>query len=264
MAGRESRSQDGLFREERYLAACGLAPRHVERVSDAIKENTAWLILYVLLVMTVMYFSMYVLLDPAVRARLPLGAFPGDPVVSVVDLAGLAVAVGVLLSAWRFGPRRRLLASAFRCTEILLELGTGPAGGRETESVERVLMPRRLAVRRRRRVARVAWAITRDTARCAGRPATAGETVGELLLWFAENPADRRRRPIVAVHLVELIAAVADNLPVPHAQFAPAAKYRTKSPRAALLMQLRVFVRSAVVSGAVLAVLTAILRIWLG
>lgn len=264
MAGRGARSQDGLFREERYLAACGLAPRHVERMSDAVKENTAWLILYVLLVTTVMYFSMYAVLDPAVGARLPLYAFPGDPIVTVVDLAALVVAVGLLLAAWRFGPRRRLLASAFRCTELLLELGTGSADGRGAESVDRVLMLRSLAVRRRRRVARVAWAITRDTARCAGRPATAGETVGELLLWFAENPADRRRRPIVAVHLVELVAAVADNLPIPHAQFAPAAKYRTTSPRAALLMQLRAFVRSAVVSGAILAVLTAILRIWLG
>jgi hypothetical protein len=57
---------------------------------------------------------MYALLNPAVRARLPLGAVPGDPIVSVVDLAALVVAVGVLLAAWRFGPRRQEPAVAGR------------------------------------------------------------------------------------------------------------------------------------------------------
>jgi hypothetical protein len=38
----------------------------------------------------------------------------------------------------------------------------------------------------------VARALTRDTARLTGRPAAAGATMGELLLWFAESPTDRR------------------------------------------------------------------------
>jgi hypothetical protein len=34
------------------------------------------------------------------------------------------------------------------------------------------------------------------------------------LLWFAVNPADPRRRPIVAAYLSELIADVANNVTI--------------------------------------------------
>ncbi|MEV7038352.1 hypothetical protein [Amycolatopsis sp. NPDC051061] len=232
-------------------------------MSNAVKEGMAWSIFYALLVVIVSYFSVYALRDPKFLVGLPLGSVLNNPIFSVMNLAVAVLAVGMFLAAWRFGPRRRLLASAFFCVELLLELGPDLSEGREKVAAERFLMLRRLVVRRRRRVARVAWALTRDTSRCAGRPFTAGETLGELLLWFAENPSDRRRRPIVIDHLVELIAAVADNAPIPHAQFLPAAKYRTRSPRMVFVMQLRSFVRSAVVTGAVLAILAAILRVWI-
>jgi hypothetical protein len=115
---------------------------------------------------------------------------------------------------------------------------------------------------RRRRVAGVAWALTCDSARLTGRPAAAGATVGELLLWFAESPADRRRRPIVSAHLVDLITAVVGGTPIPEPYFAPAARFRTVSPCARILRVLRTLGSGALATGVLVAIFAAVLRIW--
>ena len=87
-------------------------------------------------------------------------------------------------------------------------------------------------------------------------------SVGEVLLWFAENPADRRRRPVLVGHLAELATAAAAGDPVPHAHFAPAARFRTRSPRAASLRRVRTVAGGALTTGLVVAAFTAVLRIW--
>ncbi|MFD2470089.1 hypothetical protein [Amycolatopsis silviterrae] len=186
---------------------------------------------------------------------------PPAPVVRLVlPFALLAAAGCAVLSVASLSPRTRLLVSAARCARLILLLDPRAA----QQPLPRAFGPRFAnPVFRRRRVAGVAWAVTRDSARLTGKPATDGMTVGELLLWFAETPGDRRRRPVLVGYLAELTAAAAAGAPIPGAHFAPAARFRTRSPREAALRLLRTLVGGALTTGIVLAVLTALLRLWI-
>jgi hypothetical protein len=149
---------------------------------------------------------------------------------------------------------------AVRMTAELLTLERRAGTRRRDEIFERLLLDPR---HRRRVVAGLAWALTRDTAKMSGCSTTQGSTTGEVLLWFADNPADPRRRPIVVAYLGELVSAVADHEPIPHAQFAAASRFRNRSPRERVLRQARTFFGGALFTGVLVAIVTAVMRIWL-
>ncbi|MEV6825661.1 hypothetical protein [Amycolatopsis sp. NPDC051102] len=173
--------------------------------------------------------------------------------------ASIAAIVAAILASTSLSPRTRLLVNIVRCTRLMLLLGSREQmTSYEPELVGHLDQPGF----RRRRVAGVAWALTRDTARLTGISPASGATVGELLLWFAECPADRRRRPILSEHLVCLTNAVAEDAAIPSAQFAPAARLRNQSPRARVLRRLGSLGSGALVTGIVVAIITAILRLW--
>lgn len=184
----------------------------------------------------------------------------------------------LLCAAFGFTAENRLLASAFRAARLLRALSPDPLPSPSRMTVETLLFRRRRgthhrdrmfqlilrnARNRQRVVAGVAWALTRNTARLTGRPAEAGATGGELLLWFAENPQDRRRRPIVSAHLAELMNAVTQEELLPHAQFFPANRFRNRSPRQRILLRVRGLANGALATGVLVAIVTAVLRIWI-
>ncbi|WP_406636682.1 hypothetical protein [Amycolatopsis sp. WGS_07] len=236
--------------ERQLLAGNGVSRAQLKRISLAAFRQAGAVTLGALaLIGTLLAFQFQYL------AKVPV------PVVRLVlPFALLAAAGSAVLAMASLSPRTRLLVSAARCARLILLLD--PRAAQQPLSLEfgpHFANP----VFRRRRVAGVAWALTRDSARLTGNPATDGMTVGELLLWFAETPADRRRRPVLVGYLAELTAAAASGAPIPSAQFAPAARFRTRSPREAALRRLRTLVGGALTTGIVLAVLTALLRLWI-
>jgi len=83
-----------------------------------------------------------------------------------------------------------------------------------------------------------------------------------VLRRFAENPADPRRRPIVATYLAEFINDVAGNVPIRETDFTPAGRYRIKSPRDRAVRRLRSLVTGAPATGILVTIFAAILRLW--
>jgi hypothetical protein len=171
--------------------------------------------------------------------------------------AGSAAMAGILLYS-SLSPYTRLLVSVARCTRLLFILEDGVRHPFDHIVGKDVITH----IYFRRRIAGVAWALTRDTALINGNQTSAGSTVGEILLWFADSPYDRRRRPILGAYLAELIAAVDNNTTIPEADFAPAARFRTRSPRDRLLRQLRAVAGGALTTGIAVAVISALLKFW--
>ncbi|RLK54862.1 hypothetical protein [Actinokineospora cianjurensis] len=64
-------------------------------------------------------------------------------------------------------------------------------------------------------------------------------------------------------HLTDLVTAIVDDRSVPHTQFAPAARFRTRSPQGRVLRQARALGSGALATGVLVAVLAAVLRIWI-
>lgn len=240
--------------ERRYLYDLGVTARHLRQITRASYYQTAS--------MVACYFTFSGVLV-AVSLGIPFKTNVVIAAVVVTPFLALARLVWASLTT-----QNRILASVVRCVRLLILLHLPVAPG--TERGRRIYIAPQLTDERalrnqayvRRRMQGVAWALTRDSARLTGRPVAAGGTVGEVLLWFADNPADRRRRNIVSPYLVELVTAVADGAPIPEAQFAPAARFRTRSPRARILQQLRSTLSGALATGVVVAVLTALLKIW--
>lgn len=233
--------------ERQYLEDLGVAPADLEQVNLAMWAQGTIAPMWMFAVVVVTNNFALPGLGPA------LFSIP-------TNVALLAVIPAAFMAIMALSTRARLLASAARCARLLCVLApTTPLRGLDVELARWLESP----AYRRRRVAAVAWALTRDTARLSGRAASAGATVGELLLWFGENPADKRRRPIVGPYLAELMIAAARETPIPHAQFAPASRCRSRSPRELALRQLRTTVTSALATGVLLAVVVAVLRVWL-
>ncbi len=240
----------GMMRpqEREYLDDLGVAPRDLSRVQSAIWVQGSTFLLWGIALIAVPLGFNAPGLGPALLPNIPHG---------IVLIATIPALLATIMSS---APRDRLLASAARCTRLLCALAPPtPRAGLDLVFARRLKSP----TYRRRRVAAVAWALTRDTARLTGQPVSAGATVGELLLWFDENPADRRRRPIVGAYLAELVAAAARETAIPHAQFAPAARFRTRSPREAAARRLRAAATSPLATGVFLAVVATLLRVWL-
>jgi hypothetical protein len=182
----------------------------------------------------------------------------------------------LLLSA--FSTRSRLLASAFRGIRLIRALHSHPIPGPARLTVELLLSRRRprthqrdemfelllllLNPRRRRRIAAgLAWSLTRDSAKLSGRSTADGATIGEVILWFADNPEDIRRRPIAVSYLSELVTALAGHEPVPHVDFAAASRFRNRSPRERFLRRMREFFGGAVFTAVLVAIVSALSRI---
>lgn len=169
-----------------------------------------------------------------------------------------ATALAVVSSAAVLSPRQRLLASVGRAVRLLSAVSpTAPPRGFDLLYARWLSNPHF----RRRRVVGVAWALTRDTAKLTARPVTDGDTVGELLLWWAALPADARRRPVVSAVLVEVLNSLETGIPLPHAQFGPAARFRSRSPRERVGRQIRTLAGGALTTGVLIAIATAVLRL---
>jgi hypothetical protein len=255
--------------EQRYLNAIGVS-------DDA--EGTA-VVAMMMQAFTYWFGAGTLIFGGVVAPNLLLGPHPegAKTIISQVLILIVMPALLTLVCALPgFTMENRLLASAFRAARLLRALSPDPTPSPARMTVETLLLRRRpgthrrdevfqLLLRnarhRRRVVAGVAWALTRDTARVTGRPPAEGATGGELLLWFAENPQDRRRRPIVSAHLAELMNAVVRDEPLPHAQFAPASRFRNRSPRERFAGRVRGLASGALVP-VLVAVVTAVLRIW--
>jgi hypothetical protein len=230
-------------RENEYLRKLGVSSSHRAQVSSAIWTQALVGLTWV----------------AAVGTGLNAFDLPGfRPAVFPPALGIALIFAALVVTLISSTPRVRLLASAARCTRLLCVLAPRTELKGMDSAFARCLDD---PIFRRRRVGAVAWALTRDTARLAGQPVSAGATVGELLLWFGENPADHRRRPIVGAYLGELVIAVAGRMPIPHAQFAPAARLRTRSPREKARRQLRTAATNALVTGVFLAFVAALLRV---
>ncbi|WP_410583746.1 hypothetical protein [Amycolatopsis sp. lyj-108] len=113
---------------------------------------------------------------------------------------------------------------------------------------------------RRRRIAGLAWALTRDQARLAGR-STAEFGLGEVLLWYAESPHEARRRAIFSGYMAEMITAISTGDTVPDIQFSPAKRFATRSPRSRFARLLRTVVTATITSSIIAALVTAVLRL---
>lgn len=199
-------------------------------------------------------------MPPFVLGLVSFGVQGLGPALVPRDVPFEAAVLAIILTIPSSKPRVRLLASAARCTRLLCTL----APNKRLIDLDFVFSQwLNNPIYQRQRVAAAAWALTRDTARLTGQPVSTGATVGELLLWFGRNPSDKRRRPIVGAHLAELITATANWKAIPHADFAPAARQRTRPPRREVLRQLRATVTGTLATGVVLALVSALLRVWL-
>ncbi|MGW5724421.1 hypothetical protein ACWEVP_50255 [Amycolatopsis sp. NPDC003865] len=176
---------------------------------------------------------------------------------------GIAAAATAMLSD-HLRPRARLLTAALRTAELALLLNPSAPDRLPDGAASFRRRVRRDPEFRRRLVAKTAWILTRDTARVNSAPARPGG-LGHVLLWYSANPRDPRRGPILTACLLEFFAAATDaDQPIPHPDFTPAARYPTLSPRSRLLQNLRDIGSGALVTGVVVAVVTALLKLWVG
>ncbi|BCJ36390.1 hypothetical protein Athai_38930 [Actinocatenispora thailandica] len=238
-----------MWPEPDYLRDIGVSDTHLRRIWSAAGRQA-------LAVGMLAGTALCIYLTVAIAVGPPVGTNRGSLAGAFVVTVAVAITTGWL--AWPSGtPRIRLLVAAARCARLLLML--------DDREPATSYYPRSFLARlddpayRRRRVAGVAWALTRDTAKLTGQPVSAGSSLGELLLWFADNPRDPRRRPTVSAYLVELIAALCAGAALPEFHFAPAARFRTRSPREPLLRQLRSIVSGTLITGVILAFVTAVL-----
>ncbi|QKV74115.1 hypothetical protein [Amycolatopsis sp. Hca4] len=191
---------------------------------------------------------------------------PSNPSVTPIVTRGdfiIAAFLTTAMAVWLFDnsayPRKRLLASCARCVRLVhLLRPTEPLHGIDLLCAKWLADPQFL----RRRVVGLAWALTRDSGRLNGNSSDGGVTMGELLLWFAESPADRRRRPTICPQLGELITETASGGLIPQIAFSPAARFRSRSPRDRLFRWLRTFAGGALATGIFVAIVTAALRVW--
>ncbi|WP_162834235.1 hypothetical protein [Amycolatopsis circi] len=243
--------------ESRYLADNGVPERYRELIFRATRCQTRMTFIGLLTVVVAVVLLEVVLVLPVQFPAMPPFLVGRDgSFVAGTFLAFLSMWVLSLLNG---SPRRRLMVSVGRAARLVLLLDPRAEQSWRGRVLQSYLAEPRV---RRRHVEGVAWALTRDTAILTGQDAAAGMTVGELLLWFAENPADRRRRPVLGIYVAELAAAAAGGYSIPHAQFMPAARFRTRSPREPALRRLRSFVGGALATGIVVAIVTAVLRLW--
>jgi hypothetical protein len=177
---------------------------------------------------------------------------------SAVTTASATVAALLLKSS--LSARTRLLVSAARCARFVVLLGPHPPRGYNLRFLrDRVRTDRSF---RRRQRENLAWAISRDAGRVnAAAPCSGG--LGSVLLWFGDNPCDPRRRPTLSSVVVDVVAAAAgpDAL-IPTTMFAPAARFPTPSPRRRIASRLRDTAGGALVTGVLVAIVSAVLRIW--
>ncbi len=258
--------------ELKYLSAVGL-PEHVsgKMVTAALLQALAYWYSGLTTVYVLALFGTVVqdqLWPPAGR---PPTTFKSSWLLFFVLLSP------ALLALPSFSVRSRLLASAFRSIRLIRALHPEPTPGPVRLTAELFTLKRRTRTHRRdrmfelllknprhrrRAVAGLAWSLTRDTAKLSGRPAASGTTTGEVLLWFADNPGDKRRRPIAVSYISELVTAVADDEPVPHTDFAAASRFRNRSPRERVLRQVRAFFGGALFTAVLVAIVSAVLRLW--
>jgi hypothetical protein len=181
-------------------------------------------------------------------------------VTQILFSAAAVAAVAAVLLAGGLRPRTRLRIAALRTAELALLLRPVAPEGMPDVPATLHRRLRRDPGRRQRTVATTAWTLTRDTARVNGAPFHAGE-LGHVLLWYAANPRDPRRGPILSGCLIEFIAAVTDpDQPIPHPEFTPAARFPILSPRARFLQSLRATASGALVTGVLVAVVSAALK----
>lgn len=174
--------------------------------------------------------------------------------------AAAVAAVAAVLLAGGLRPRTRLRIAALRTAELALLLRPVAPKGMPDVPATLHRRLRRDPGRRQRTVATTAWTLTRDTARVNAAPPRAGG-LGHVLLWYAANPRDPRRGPILSGCLIEFIAAVTDpDQPIPHPGFTPAARIPTLSPRVRFLQSLRATASGALVTGVLVAVVSAALK----
>lgn len=237
--------------ESRYLADNGVAEHHRQRIlGEVLRQNLAAMLGVFAIVLFLFAFGL---------RETPLGLGARTPSFVAGELVACAFYLLFVQRIW--SPRRRLLASIGRAVRLVLLLDPRAAS---PSPFSRAVRPYLADPGfRRRRVEGVAWALTRDTARFTGSEPSAGMTAGEVLLWFAENPADPRRRPVLSAYLVELATAVASGAAIPAAAFLPATRFRTRSPREPLLRRLRTLGGGALATGIIVAAVTAVLRIWI-
>ncbi|UJW36906.1 hypothetical protein L3Q67_45390 (plasmid) [Saccharothrix sp. AJ9571] len=175
----------------------------------------------------------------------------------VVGLILSNAVVGLpLLAITAASPRIRLLISATRCIRLLLLFRDNPVD----PDLRWYRFKMRNHLYRQRRMAGLAWALTRDQARLAGR-STAEPGLGEVLLWYAESPHEARRRAIFSGYMVEMITAISTGETVPDVQFPPAKRFATRSPRSRFARLLRTIVTAALTSSIIAALLTALLKL---
>ncbi|EOD69676.1 hypothetical protein [Amycolatopsis vancoresmycina] len=258
--------------ESVYLGKIGVPPAAVKAATTALwRQGTTW-------VFSVSAFALcatFVL--NRVQNVLQISTSPLDPVdyfvLTFTYFGLLAAAYGVR----SLSIRSRLLASSVRCARLVRAMCPDPSpdatqlaiesfthldlrGSRGRDPLFQLLL--RNPRHRHRTTAGVAWALTRDTAHLSGRSVGTATTLGEVLLWFAQSPRDPRRRPIVAAYLAELITDVANHAPIRDADFTPAARYRTRSPRERAVRRLRSLATGALTTGILVALVAAVLRIW--
>ncbi|MEV4057370.1 hypothetical protein AB0J55_39725 [Amycolatopsis sp. NPDC049688] len=259
------------FTESVYLETIGVPPTAVRAATTALwRQGTTW----------VFSASAVALCATFVLDRAQISTSPLRPVnyfvLTFTYFGLLAAAYGVR----SLSVRSRLLASSVRCARLVRASCPAPSPDATQLAIESFthldpLDPRgrlgrdrifQLLLRnprhRQRTTAGVAWALTRDIAHLSGRPVGTATTLGEVLLWFAQSPHDPRRRPIVAAYLAELITDVANNAPIRDADFTPASRYRTRSPRERAVRRLRSLATGALTTGILVAFVAAVLRIW--
>jgi hypothetical protein len=259
--------------ESGYMEEIGVPPAAAKAATMALwRQGTAW----VFLVSSFTLCSAFLI--NRLQTSMQISASPLRPISYFVLTFTYFGVIAALYGARSISVRSRLLASAVRCVRLIRASCPDPVPGAAQFSYKSpiyfdlkgkhgrdrffellVRNPRH----RQRVTAGIAWALTRDVARLTGRPAGKVITLGEVLLWFAENPADPRRRPIVAAYLSELITDVANNVAICDTDFFPAARYRIRSPRERAIRRLRSLVTGAVATGILVALASAVLRIWI-
>jgi len=175
----------------------------------------------------------------------------------VVGFMLVTAGVGLpLLAFTAASPRTRLLISATRCARLLVLFRDDPVD----PDLRWFRFKMRDPLYRRRRIAGLAWALTRDQARLTGRSA-AEPGLGEVLLWYAESPREARRRAIFSGYMVEIITALNTGATVPDVQFPPAKRFATRSPRTRFVRVLRTVFTAALTTSIIAAFVTALLKL---